>query len=209
MRPTEGGERTALLSAGSVVPLTVSADSVSVGGGGALTLEAKDYGDLVNHQNVTYETSRFAFMDKVTVSVNGKKAFEYTVPRNSTVTAENVYSQIDKTFSSPVLKYDPETSTLFFGYTTSYDVSTGTVDESGGSNDYGGSTTTYTAVKLDSGANVSGDQTVIFPMSFIYISDIANMSFLCTNPARPTPPDLLHPASLLLLEPAVCCRSIR
>ena len=59
------------------------------------------------------------------------------------------------------------------------------------------------------GANVSGDQTVIFPMSFIYISDIANMSFLCTNPARPTPPDLLHPASLLLLEPAVCCRSIR
>ena len=44
------------------------------------------------------------------------------------------------------------------------------------------------------GANVSGDQApYIFPMSFIYIPDIANMSFLYTNPARPAPTDLLHP----------------
>ena len=60
------------------------------------------------------------------------------------------------------------------------------------------------------GANVSGDQSLyIFPMSFIYIPDIANMSILCAKPARPAPPDLLHPASLLFIDPAVCCRSIR
>ena len=65
-------------------------------------------------------------------------------------------------------------------------------------------------VTVGGGANVSEDQTpYIFPMSFIYILDIVNMSFLYTNPARPAPPDLLHPASLLFIEPAVCCRSIR
>ena len=112
----------------------------------------------MNHINVTYQYDHSGYglggrHDYYNIYVDGVKAMTYTSSNGAPVTDEKIYSYIDSQFS-PVLQYDSETSTLTFGLASS-----SSYHDNGDGEDSRSSDSILASVKLDSGANVSGDQT--------------------------------------------------